>query len=394
MKNIGTQSIGIKAPLIKEGDDIVQIVVESVLNATWIAPPSGTLWLSMKNHYDLNDKDIIGITESVVARSQGNYVTIDEIASDIKEKYGIDATIDVIEPIYSRNRFAMILKGIARGAKKVRILMPPVDEVGNVIHNHPFTKMNYDDYYKEICGNENCDVEIYSNPNYLEHKKNLNLLICSLHHTKEEVLSELSLYIDGPTSYIDCLHGAIKNCYSLIDICNNKCEYGVLGSNKATEEKLKLFPRKKDLIVNGNLIKGSDTIVKEIKEKIKEITGLDVIVCVYADGCYKDPSGIWEFADPVSMVSYTDEEIMESTPNEIKVKYFIDNKYGNLSGENLENAIRQEIENNKNKNLIGEMSSQGTTPRKYKDLLASLFDLTSGSGSKCTPIILCQSYFQ
>ena len=384
MRNIGTQSIGIKAPLIKEGDDIVKIVVETVLNATEIDHPTGESWIDKKYGYDLNDGDIIGITESVVARSQGNYVTIDEIASDIKEKYGIDATIDIIEPIYSRNRFAMILKGIARGAKKVRILMPPVDEVGNVIHNHPFTKMNYDEYYKEICENENCDVEIYNNPNYLEHKQNLNLLICRLHHTKEEVLNELNLYING----------SINNCYSLIDICNSKCEYGLLGSNKATDEKLKLFPRKQDIENMGVVMEGSDTIVKEIKKQILIKTGKDVIVCVYADGCYKDPSGIWEFADPVSMVSYTDAEIMESTPNEIKVKYFIDNKYGNLSGENLENAIKQEIENNKNKNLIGEMSSQGTTPRKYKDLLASLFDLTSGSGSKCTPIILCQSYFQ
>ena len=384
MRNIGTQSIGIKAPLIKEGDDIVKIVVETVINATEIDHPTGESWIDKKYGYDLNDGDIIGITESVVARSQGNYVTIDEIASDIKEKYGIDATIDIIEPIYSRNRFAMILKGIARGAKKVRILMPPVDEVGNVIHNHPFTKMNYDEYYKEICENENCDVEIYNNPNYLEHKQNLNLLICRLHHTKEEVLNELNLYING----------SINNCYSLIDICNSKCEYGLLGSNKATDEKLKLFPRKQDIENMGVVMEGSDTIVKEIKKQILIKTGKDVIVCVYADGCYKDPSGIWEFADPVSMVSYTDEEIMESTPNEIKVKYFIDNKYGNLSGENLENAIKQEIENNKNKNLIGEMSSQGTTPRKYKDLLASLFDLTSGSGSKCTPIILCQSYFQ
>lgn len=384
MRNIGTQSIGIKAPLIKEGDDIVKIVVETVINATEIDHPTGESCIDKKYGYDLNDGDIIGITESVVARSQGNYVTIDEIASDIKEKYGIDATIDIIEPIYSRNRFAMILKGIARGAKKVRILMPPVDEVGNVIHNHPFTKMNYDEYYKEICENENCDVEIYNNPNYLEHKQNLNLLICSLHHTKEEVLNELNLYING----------SINNCYSLIDICNSKCEYGLLGSNKATDEKLKLFPRKQDIENMGVVMEGSDTIVKEIKKQILIRTGKDVIVCVYADGCYKDPSGIWEFADPVSMVSYTDEEIMESTPNEIKIKYFIDNKYGNLSGENLENAIKQEIENNKNKNLIGEMSSQGTTPRKYKDLLASLFDLTSGSGSKCTPIILCQSYFQ
>lgn len=377
MNNIGTKSIGIKAPLIKEGDDIVKIVVDSVLNAV-----SSHYYGDVT--YNLEDKDIIGITESVVARSQGNYVTIDEIADEIKLKFGEHQTIDLICPIYSRNRFAMILKGIARGCDKVRLLMPEIDEVGNVLRNHPFTKMNYDDYYTEICKSENCEVEIYNNPTYLEHKESLNLLFCQLHVEKEDAYKALSLFINNK----------VLNCYSLKDIFNDRCEYGLLGSNKATEEKLKLFPRKQDIEIKGTIMQGSDTIVEEIKEKIRFKTGKDVIVCVYADGCYKDPSGIWEFADPVSMVSYTDEEIMESTPNEIKVKYFIDNKYGNLSGENLETAIRQEIENNKNKNLIGEMSSQGTTPRKYKDLLASLFDLTSGSGSKCTPIILCQSYFQ
>lgn len=386
MNNIGTQSIGIKAPLIKEGDDIVSIVVNSVLKSTNIEPPVGTTWLNPENHYDLNDKDIIGITESVIARSQGNYVTIDDIALDIKEKYGIDATIDIIEPIYSRNRFAMILKGIARGAKKVRILMPPVDEVGNVIHNHPFTKMNYDEYYKEICENENCEVEIHYSPtNYLEHKENLNLLICSLHHTKEEVLSELSLYING----------SIKNCYSLIDICNRTCEYGLLGSNKATEEKLKLFPNKKDIFINGNLNKGSDTIVNEIKENIKEMTGRDVIVVVYGDGCYKDAvSGIWEFADPVSLVSYTDAKIMESTPNEIKLKAYIDEYIDDKSdmiGVNMETYIKNEVKSKSD--LTGKMDSQGTTPRLIRDLVASLMDLTSGSGDKATPIVLVKNYF-
>lgn len=386
MNNIGTQSIGIKAPLIKEGDDIVSIVVNSVLKSTKIEPPVGTTWLYPENHYDLNDKDIIGITESVIARSQGNYVTIDDIALDIKEKYGIDATIDIIEPIYSRNRFAMILKGIARGAKKVRILMPPVDEVGNVIHNHPFTKMNYDEYYKEICENENCGVEIHYSPtNYLEHKENLNLLICSLHHTKEEVLSELSLYING----------SIKNCYSLIDICNRTCEYGLLGSNKATEDKIKLFPSKANTFIHGYKMIGSDEIVNRIKEAIYERTGSDVIVVVYADGCFKDPvGGIWEFADPVSMVSYTDSEIMESTPNEIKLKAYIDEYIDNKSGMigvNMETYIKNEIKSKSD--LTGKMDSQGTTPRLIRDLVASLMDLTSGSGDKATPIVLVKNYF-
>lgn len=381
MNKVGTQSIGIKAPLIKAGDDIVNIVVNSVLKATRIDPPKGTLWLSEKYHYDLNDHDIIGITESVIARAQNNYVTIDEIACDIKEKYGIDATIDIIEPIYSRNRFAMILKGIARGAKKLRILMPPIDEVGNVIHNHPFTKMNYDEYYKEICENENCEVEIHYSPcDYLLHKDNLNLLICSLHYTKEQVLSELALYINGN----------IKNCYSLKDICNETCEYGLLGSNKSTEEKIKLFPSKASIFTKGwPMITGADEIVKRIKEMIHEMTGYDVIVAVYADGCFKDPvGGIWEFADPVSMVSYTNPEIMESTPNEIKLKAYIDE---NVNKENLEEYIKNKVKSKSD--LMGKMDSQGTTPRLIRDLVASLMDLTSGSGDKATPIVLVKNYF-
>lgn len=387
MNKVGTQSIGIKAPLIKAGDDIVNIVVNSVLNATRIDPPRGTMWLSETYHYDLNDHDIIGITESVIARAQNNYVTIDDIACDIKEKYGIDATIDVIEPIYSRNRFAMILKGIARGAKKVRILMPPVDEVGNAIHNHPFTKMNYDEYYREICESENCEVEIHYSPtNYLEHKNDLNLLICSLHHTKEEVLSELTLYINGN----------IKNCYSLNDICNETCEYGLLGSNKSTEEKIKLFPSKASIFKYGwPMITGADEIVKRIKEIIYERTGYDVIVTVYADGCFKDPvGGIWEFADPVSMVSYTDAKIMESTPNEIKLKAYIDEYIDDKSGMigvNMETYIKNEVKSKSD--LTGKMDSQGTTPRLIRDLVASLMDLTSGSGDKATPIVLVKNYF-
>lgn len=381
MNKVGTQSIGIKAPLIKAGDDIVNIVVNSVLNATRIDPPRGTMWLSEKYHYDLNDHDIIGITESVIARSQNNYVTIDKIAEEIKHLYGENAVIDVIEPIYSRNRFAMILKGIARGAKKLRILMPPVDEVGNVIHNHPFTKMNYDEYYKEICENENCEVEIHYSPcDYLLHKDNLNLLICSLHYTKEQVLSELTLYING----------SIKNCYSLKDICNETCEYGLLGSNKSTEEKIKLFPSKASIFKKGwPMITGADEIVKRIKEMILEMTGYDVIVAVYADGCFKDPvGGIWEFADPVSMVSYTNPEIMESTPNEIKLKAYIDE---NANKENLEEYIKNEVKSKSD--LMGKMDSQGTTPRLIRDLVASLMDLTSGSGDKATPIVLVKNYF-
>lgn len=374
MSNIGTKSIGIKAPLVKKGDNIVNIVVDSVLQAT-ICP-----LLTNPPMYDLNDGDIIGVTESVVARSQGNYVSIDDIAEDIVSKYGKYATIDLIEPIYSRNRFAMILKGIARGCKKLRILMPEHDEVGNVSREHPFTKMNYDEYYNEICEKEGCILEIHDTPTYLEHKNNINLLLCQLHVSKEKAYNALNMYINGTVSRV----------YSLSDICSDRCEYGVLGSNKSTEETLKLFPRKCDKTINGELSLGSDTIVTKIKERIKEETGRDVIVAVYADGCFKDPvGGIWEFADPVSMVSFTDEDLIMSTPNELKLKAHIDE----YKGENLDEYIKESIKN-KDKDLKGSMKSQGTTPRLIRDLVASLMDLTSGSGDKGTPIVLVQNYFK
>ena len=374
MNNVCTISVGVKAPLIKEGDDIVKIVVSSVLDSTFCVS-SG-----LDKMYDLQDGDIIGITESVIARSQGNYVTIDDIAKEIKRLYGEDAVIDVIEPIYSRNRFAMILKGIARGCKGVRILMPEYDCVGNVIRNHPFTKMNYDEYYEEICKNEECKVEIRRESYYLRHISHLNILYCGLHDydKMDEVFERLGISPNCETSKI----------YTLADVFKDKCEYGLLGSNKATEEKLKLFPRKKNSVINWKLSKGSDTIVKEIKEKIKETTGYDVHVVVYADGCFKDPvGGIWEFADPVSMVSYTDPEIFESTPNEIKLKAFIDD----YKGKDLSGHIKKEIESKDN--LMGKMDSQGTTPRLIRDLVASLMDLTSGSGDKGTPIVLVKNYF-
>lgn len=373
----GTESVGLRAPLIKEGDNIVDIVVKCVLEAVHTSD-----WMDVPIYGQLHDKDIIGITESVVARSQGNYVTIDEIADEIKSKFGEHQTIDLICPIYSRNRFAMILKGIARGCDKLRILMPEVDEVGNVLRNHPFTKMNYDDYYTEICKNENCEIEIYNSPTYLEHKSDLNFLFCQLHVEKEDAYKELGLFINGK----------VLNCYSLKDIFSDRCEYGLLGSNKATEEKIKLFPSKKDMIVHGHLVLGSDSIVRHIKEKIDEETGHDVIVVVYADGCFKDPvGGIWEFADPVSMVSYTDADIIESTPNEIKLKAYIDEYKGNET--NLSNYIIETVRK-KDNDLKGKMDSQGTTPRLIRDLVASLMDLTSGSGDKATPIVLVKNYFK
>lgn len=370
----GTESIGLRAPLVKEGDNIVKIVVDTVLNAT-------SCHYYNDVYYNIEDKDIIGITESLVARAQGNYVTIDEIAEEIKSKFGEHKTIDLICPIYSRNRFAMILKGIARGCDKVRILMPEIDEVGNVLRNHPFTNMNYDEYYSEICKNENCEVEIYNIPTYLEHKENLNLLFCQLHVEKDVAYNAIEPFINHQ----------VLNSYSLKDIFNDRCEYGLLGSNKATEEKIKLFPSKSDFYFeNMKRVMGSDTIVKAIKAEIKKKTEKDVIVVVYADGCFKDPvGGIWEFADPVSMVSFTDPDIIISTPNELKLKAHIDE----YEGDNLDEYIKESI-SNKDKDLKGNMKSQGTTPRLVRDLVASLMDLTSGSGDKGTPIVLVRNYFK
>ena len=383
MNKVGTQSIGIKAPLIKAGDDIVNIVVNSVLNATRIDPPTGTMWLSEKYHYDLNDHDIIGITESVIARSQGNYVSVSDIASWITSRYG-NRNIIVVNPIYSRNRFAMILKGIARAANnEVGIVMPEYDEVGNPKGVNKFTGVDIEQYYTDLVQNEGKSCKITKDVNVYNKwcgwelpfgKDEFLIIYCGLHD-----------YNDKKTEYYH-----YDNFITLADICNETCEYGLLGSNKATEEKIKLFPSKASIFKKGlPMITGADEIVKRIKEMMHEMTGYDVIVSVYADGCFKDPvGGIWEFADPVSMVSYTDPEIMESTPNEIKLKAYIDE---NANKENLEEYIKNEVKSKSD--LMGKMESQGTTPRIIRDLVASLMDLTSGSGDKATPIVLVKNYF-
>jgi len=385
MSNIGTISMGIKSPLIKEGDDIVKIVVDSVLEATKIY--SDDYENDGQYEYDIMNNDIIGITESVVARSQGNYVSVSDIASWITSKYG-NRNIIVVNPIYSRNRFAMILKGIARAANnEVGIVMPEYDEVGNPKGVNKFTGVNIEQYYTDLVQNEGKSCKITKNVNVYNKwcgwelpfgKDEFLIIYCGLHD-----------YNDKKIEYYH-----YDNFITLADIFNDKCEYGLLGSNKATEEKLKLFPRKKDILINGNLNKGSNTIVNEIKENIKEMTGRDVIVVVYGDGCYKDAVfGIWEFADPVSLVSYTDSNIIESTPNEVKIKYIIDNKFSNLNGTELEDAVKNELIENQKKDLKGNMISQGTTPRMYRDLIASLMDLTTGSGSKGTPICIIHNYF-
>ena len=370
----GVISRGIKAPMIKEGDDLVNIIVDSVINevknVTVTHIPyyiDGVRTFNTEEHisYDINDKDIIGITESVIARASGQYISVDDIAEWIIKKFGPDAELIVDSPIYSRNRFSMILKGIARAAKKIYFIMPPFDEVGNPSGVNPFTGVDIQKYYAEICSEENCESEF--GESVYEVTKNINdydidnygWIYCGLHNYNE--------WKEKHTGKIA----------TLADVCKEfSPDWGVLGTNKSTEERLKLFPSKEV----------AQKVCDEVKAQIKEITGKDVIVCSYGDGCFKDPvGGIWEFADPVTMPGYTDKELIESTPNEIKLKAFIDD---GTSEEEINKLIKEK------KDLKGSMTSQGTTPRLYRDLLASLMDLTSGSGDRATPIVLIQNYFR
>lgn len=364
----GVISMGITCPIIREGDDLIKIVVDNILEATKYYtvdyyPPE----------YSINDKDIIGITESVIARAAGLYVTVDEIAEDIINKFGKDKTIVVANPIYSRNRFSMILKGIARAAKKIILYMPDYDEVGNPSGINPFTGVNIKEYYKEIIESEKavCTIHDWDIGNEADtmYQDLYPVIYCGLHdykQWKEEVKDK-------------------KNFITLADICADKNpDFGLLGTNKATEERLKLFPTKAE----------AKRVCEGVKKEIIKMTGKNVIVMSYGDGCYKDiDAGIWECADPVTSPGYTDEELLNSTPNEIKIKAFADDKYKDLSGQELENAIDNEISMNKGKNLKGNMTSQGTTPRRYVNLLASLMDLTTGSGERKSPIVLIQNYF-
>ena len=338
MRTIGTSTYGLICPIFKEGDDLCEIITNTLLN-------SGL---------EINDRDVLGITESVVARAEGNYVTVDEVADSVKKLFNNPKDILVYNPIYSRNRFAMILKGIARAVTgTVYIRMPYIDEVGNVLENHPFTGLNYNEYYKSIVESEGkkCHI-IYQNESvgYFD-----NVIDCQIHQNTFDI--------------------------TLKDICSDKCEYGLYGSNKATEEKLKLFPSKKF----------AQELVENIQITIYGKVGKKIEVMVYGDGCFKDPvGGIWELADPVVSPAYTDG--LNGTPNELKLKYLADNDYKDLSGDELTNAIKQSIRS-KNKNLVGYMASQATTPRRLTDLLGSLMDLTSGSGDKGTPVIYVKGYF-
>jgi len=338
----GVISQGVVCPIVREGADVVDVVINSV---------------SDKN---INDKDIIGITESIIARSLGLYVTVDDIARDIEDKFGANAVISLTDPLYSRNRFGMILKGIARAAKEIRIIMPPSDIVGNPSGVNPYTGVDITKYYKEICKEEGCKCVL--DDDLVESK---NIISCKIRDwsTHKEYLKK---------TYPD------STVYTLADICSNENpDFGLLGSNKATEEKLKLFPTREI----------SERICNEIKLKIKEKLDKDVIVMIYGDGCYKDPtSGIWEFADPVTSPGYTDKELLEGTPDELKFKFLIDKTSSNEEVETLLNSEKN--------NSAGKTDSMGTTPRICRDLLVSLMDLTSGSGDRQTPVVLIQNYFR
>ena len=388
-RNVGTISRGIRCPIIREGDDMAAIVVNSVLEA------------AASEGFEMRDKDVVAVTESVVARAQGNYASVDAIAKDVKAKLGGE-TVGVIFPILSRNRFAICLRGIARGSKKVVLMLSyPSDEVGNELVSldkldeagvnpysdvltekeyrklfgenlHPFTLVDYVKYYGDLIREEGAEAEIIfaNNPRViLNYTK--NVLHCDI-HTRAR------------THRILLANGGERVC-GLDDILNESVDgsgynekYGLLGSNKATEGTIKLFPKE------------CTDLVLDIQKRFKDACGKHIEVMVYGDGAFKDPVGkIWELADPVVSPAYTPG--LEGTPNELKLKYLADNDFANLSCDALKAAIEEEIR--KKGDLAGSMASQGTTPRRLTDLIGSLCDLTSGSGDKGTPVILVQGYF-
>ena len=385
----GTVSRGIRCPIIKEGDDLVKIVSETIENA------------SKEEGFKLNDKDVVAITESVVARAQGNYCTVDDIAYDIKKKLGGN-DIGVIFPITSRNRFSVLLSGIARGSSKIFLMFSyPSDEVGNAFLTydeldekninpftdvltesqylklfgnpvHEFTGVNYIEYFRELIEKENCECEIiFANQAKTILNYTNNVLCCDIHtrFRSKRILKSLNANVYGLDEILtEPIYGSGYNE-----------KYGLLGSNKATEEKVKLFPR------------DSQRLVEDIQAKLFQDTGKRMEVMIYGDGAFKDPQGkIWELADPVVSPFYTSG--LKGTPNEIKIKYLADNDYKDLSGEQLKEAIKTSIKE-KDSDLVGKMISEGTTPRQLTDLIGSLCDLTSGSGDKGTPVVLVQGYF-
>lgn len=389
MRNVGTIARGIRTPIIKEGDDLAQVVVDSLLKA------------SETEKFDFEDKDVVAITEAVVGISEGNFATLDQIAKDIRNKLNSDH-IGIVFPILSRNRFAVLLSAMARSTKKITLLSSfPSDEVGNDIlyrddlikygvktsdliteeeykekfshFKHLFTGVNMYEVYRDLVLKEGCEFEmVFSNSPEDILKYTKDVICCDIHtrkETKERILA------NDPTA----------NVILMSDILNESVDgsgyspYGLLGSNRSTEERVKLFPRTGDKLVN------------RVQELLKEKTGKTIEVMVYGDGAFKDPVGkIWELADPVVSPAYT--KGLEGSPNEIKLKYFSENQFKDLHGEALAEAMKEAIRD-KDKELKGTMATQGTTPRRYTDLLGSLCDLVSGSGDKGTPVVLIQRYF-
>ena len=387
---VGTVSRGIRTPIIRSGDDLVEIVTNSLLEA------------ASEDGFAIRDRDVVAMTEAIVARAQGNYATVDDIAADVRTKLG-GGTVGVIFPILSRNRFAICLRGIAKGCKKIVLMLSyPSDEVGNHLisldavdekgvdpyrdvltleryrelfgyEKHPFTGVDYVAYYQELIQDCGAEVEIIfaNNPRaILPYTK--NVLCCDIHtrqRTKRLLKSAGAERVFGLDEILNApVNGSGRNE-----------KYGLLGSNKSTEEKVKLFPR------------DCQGLVEAIQKKLLDKTGKRVEVMVYGDGAFKDPVGkIWELADPVVSPAYTSG--LEGTPNELKLKYLADNDFAHLSGEALKEAIKDRI-HKKDGDLVGQMVSEGTTPRRLTDLIGSLCDLTSGSGDKGTPVVFIQGYF-
>lgn len=388
MRYVGTVVRGIRTPIIKEDTNLRDTVIDFLMKA------------KESEGFTFHDHDIVAITEAVVGISEGNYVSVDDISKDVTNKFPAKE-VGLVYPILSRNRFSMILKGIARGMNKITMLLSfPSDEVGNGIMDedalsnspftlgdvisesdytkyfgsflHPFTGINMVDFYRDLIHSENCEVEfVFSNNPRDILKYTNNVINCDIHtrYKTKETLSALGAHI----------YGLYEIMNSPIDGSGFNPEYGLLGSNKSTEERLKLFP------------KTGPVLIKEIHDRLFELTGKDIEVMVYGDGAFKDPVGhIWELADPVVSPAYT--KGLEGTPNEIKLKYVSDNKFADLRGEELATAIKEEIKH-KDSDLKGKMVTQGTTPRRLTDLIGSLCDLTSGSGDKGTPVVFIQGYF-
>ncbi len=387
---VGTISRGVRAPIIRNGDDIVSIVTESVLEA------------AKCDGFEIHDRDIIAMTEAIVARAQGNYATTEDIASDVKAKFGGE-TVGVIFPILSRNRFAICLRGIAQGAKKVVLMLSyPSDEVGNHLisldamdehgvdpykdvldlatyrklfgyEKHTFTGVDYVEYYEQLIRESGAEAEIiFANDPRAVLNYTKNVLYCDI-HTRKRTRRLLA------AAGAEKLFGLDEILSTSVNGSGFNENYGLLGSNKATEDTVKLFPR------------NCQPVVDAIQAEIKKTTGKNVEVMVYGDGAFKDPVGkIWELADPVVSPAYTSG--LEGTPNELKLKYLADNDFAELSGDALKEAIKEKI-HQKDGDLVGQMVSEGTTPRRLTDLIGSLCDLTSGSGDKGTPIVFIQGYF-